>query len=125
MVINLSSMVDTIGAFERILNTPIPLAYNIHLKQALNIYLIVLPFTLISDLLWVTPMIISVIAFTLIGIEGIGRQIENPFGYDDNDLPLDVFCHNLRVELDHIARHLPTTDSFLDNDVWNYTQNRP
>lgn len=31
-------------------------------------------------------------SFALLGILGIGWEIENPFGFDDNDLPLDDFC---------------------------------
>lgn len=34
----------------------------------------------------------GVACFALLGILEIGLEIENPFGYDDNDLPLDDFC---------------------------------
>ena len=30
--------------------------------------------------------IVAIVAFTLYGIEGIGSQLEDPFGYDKNDL---------------------------------------
>lgn len=88
----LSSMVDTLGGCERILKTPIPLAYVIHLKQLLLIYCLLLPFQLVDDLGWWTGAIVGLISFTLFGIEAIGIEIENPFGYDPNDLPLDDIC---------------------------------
>ncbi|ERT08105.1 bestrophin, RFP-TM, chloride channel family protein [Lyngbya aestuarii BL J] len=36
------------------------------------------------------------ISFTLFGIEEIGREIENPFGYDLNDLQLDSICQTMQ-----------------------------
>ena len=32
------------------------------------------------------------ISYTLLGIEEIGVEIEDPFGLDDNDLPLERIC---------------------------------
>ena len=36
---------------------------------------------------------VTVVSFTLMGIEGIADEIEMPFGYDFYDLPLGVFFH--------------------------------
>jgi putative membrane protein len=42
---------------------------------------------------------VALISFTLLGIEGIAIEIENPSGQDSNNLPLDDICttllHNL------------------------------
>src|SRR3569832_1484794 len=46
----LDTMVDVLGSCERILKTPIPLAYAIHLKQMLLIYCLSLPLPMVSDL---------------------------------------------------------------------------
>jgi putative membrane protein len=40
-------------------------------------------------------VIVALISFTLFGIEQIGIEIENPFGYDSNDLPLDAICNTM------------------------------
>jgi putative membrane protein len=45
-----------------------------------TLYLFALPFTLINDLGWSTIPIVTVVAFTLMGIEGIADEIEMPFG---------------------------------------------
>ena len=73
-------MVDMMTAMERVANTPIPRSYSIHLKQCVTLYLFVLPFTLIKDLGWGMVPIVTVVAFTLMGIEGIADEIEMPFG---------------------------------------------
>ncbi len=85
-------LIDTLGACERILKTPMPLAYAIHLKQLLLIYCLLLPFQLVEDLEWITGFTVALVSFTLLGIEEIGLEIENPFGDDPNDLPLDAIC---------------------------------
>ncbi|KAK9766080.1 hypothetical protein K7432_005104 [Basidiobolus ranarum] len=114
----LSTMVDSFGSLERILRTPIPLAYNIHLKQSLYAYCSVLPFTLVEGLHWMTIPIIGIVAFMLFGIDGIGAEIENPFGYDWNDLPLDDFCDELKREVDYMTTKVPKTlpKHSLDNE---------
>ncbi|MBD2578395.1 bestrophin family ion channel [Oscillatoria sp. FACHB-1406] len=98
----LDSLVDSLGACERILKTPIPLAYTIHLKQLLILYCLALPFQMVKDLgLW-TGLVVGAISFAVFGIEEIGIEIENPFGYDPNDLPLDAVCSNLERNIEDL-----------------------
>lgn len=104
---NIDELVAALGACERILKTPIPLAYAIHLKQLLLIYCLLLPFQLVAELHWYTGLFVALIAFTLFGIEAIGIEIENPFGEDPNDLPLDAICQG-------IGSHI---QSIVDRDV--------
>lgn len=103
----LKSMMESLGNCERILKTPLPLAYTIHLKQLLLLYSLSLPFQLVKDLGWSTGAFVALISFSMFGIEEIGLEIENPFGYDANDLPLDNFCQEIRCEIeDYITFHL-------------------
>lgn len=46
----------------------------------MTLYLFSLPFTLVKELGWATVPIITVVAFTFMGIEGIAEVIEMPFG---------------------------------------------
>lgn len=101
------SMVEQMTVMERIANTPIPKSYGIHLKQCVTLYLFSLPFTLINDLGWGTIPVVTVVAFTLMGIEGIADEIEMPFGSDPSDIPLDRFCDDLKEEIDYMIHMLP------------------
>jgi ion channel-forming bestrophin family protein len=98
----LNGMVDNLGACERILRTPMPLAYAIHLKQLLLIYCLLLPFQVVEELRWWTAPAIALVSFTLFGIEAIGVEIENPFGDDPNDLPLDTICNTIERNIDDL-----------------------
>jgi putative membrane protein len=107
----INSMVDNLGVCERILKTPIPLAYTIHLKQLLILYCLLLPFQLVENLGWATGVITGVISFTLFGIEAIGLEIENPFGFDDNDLPLNAICDTMKRNIEDLISLRPTFES--------------
>lgn len=113
----LDIMVDLLGMCERILKTPIPLGYSIHLKQLLLIYCLSLPFPMVSELNWLTGIVVGVISFAVFGVEEIGIEIENPFGYDTNDLPLDTICttmqHNIEdlITLEPFVRHWKMTNN--------------
>ncbi|OXA37642.1 UPF0187 protein sll1024 isoform X2 [Folsomia candida] len=110
----LTMLVDCLTAFERILRTPIPLAYSVHLHQAVWLYLLALPYQLVGVLNWFTIPAVTLASFALLGILGIGWEIENPFGYDANDLPLDDFCKVIQKEIQTIiGRRIPNPDSWM------------
>ena len=41
----------------------------------------------------------ALVTFTLYGIEGIGSQLEDPFGYDRNDIKMDAVVEDCRQEI--------------------------
>ncbi|XP_021951188.1 UPF0187 protein alr2987 [Folsomia candida] len=84
----LTTLVECVTGLERILRTPIPLAYSVHLHQAVWLYLLSLPYQMVGVLDWFTIPAVTLASFALLRILGIGREIENPFGYDANDLAM-------------------------------------
>jgi ion channel-forming bestrophin family protein len=106
----LNAMVDALGGCERILKTPIPVAYSIHLKQLLLLYCLSLPFQVVGNMGWWTGPIVALVSFTLFGIEAIGVEIENPFGRDANDLPLDTICATMRRNLTDLISLTPRVE---------------
>jgi putative membrane protein len=96
----LTSLTTHYGAMETIKLTPIPVAHLIHTRQVLALYLLVLPFGLVENMGWWAVPVVGVVAFTLYGIEGIGRQLEDPFGYDRNDIKMDAIVEDFRVEVE-------------------------
>jgi putative membrane protein len=112
----INDLVDCLGGCERILKTPIPMAYAIHLKQLLLVYCLILPFQFVQDVGWLTVPIVVIISFTLFGIEEIGIEIENPFGKDPNDLQLDAFCETMKRNTDDLATLEPVS---ARKAIWN------
>ncbi|KIJ43161.1 hypothetical protein M422DRAFT_779860 [Sphaerobolus stellatus SS14] len=105
LITNLSSFQDTVANLERVRNTPIPFAYQAHLRMSLWIYLAVLPFQVVSTMKWMTIPGTCFAAFMLLGFLEIGQEIENPFNYDENDLDMDSFCASITRELHEISAH--------------------
>lgn len=98
----LDQLVECLSRCERILAAPMPKAYSIHLRHLLLLYCFALPFQMVKDLQWWTILVVGVVAFALFGIEAIGLEIENPFGYDANDIPLDRLCQKLHNDIEEL-----------------------
>jgi putative membrane protein len=113
MLAQVDSLVDALGGCERILKTPIPLAYAIHLKQLLMLYCLALPFQMVEILHGWTALIVGLISFAVFGIEEIGIEIENPFGRDSNDLPLDAICQTMGRNIEDLITLAPNNCQWL------------
>jgi putative membrane protein len=101
---NLTALSDAHGACERIARTPIPFAYAQHIKLFVTLWCFTLPFAIVDAMLSYTWLASSILAFALFGIDEIGVEIEDPFGYDDNDLPVDRVAQTVATSLADLAR---------------------
>lgn len=111
---NLAMMNDILTGCERVATTPLPLAYQIAFSQITWVYVLLLPFQLLEQLSWVTIPAAIAASYIILGILFIGNEIEDPFGQDVNDLPLDEYCAQIATELDVIAaRPKPSSDKFV------------
>ena len=98
----LKSFTDNCGACERIKNTPIPYSYNIFLKKMIFLYIMSLPLFFASEFSYTTVSITVIVLYVFASIELIAEEIEDPFGEDENDLPLDDICTKIKTNLNEI-----------------------
>ncbi|MBD1392107.1 bestrophin family protein [Mucilaginibacter glaciei] len=98
----ITSFTDICGACERIKKTPIPFSYSVFIKKFIFTYIVTLPFTWAFDLKYFIMPIIGFILFVFTSIELIAEEIEDPFGIDANDLPLDNICENIEKHVGEI-----------------------
>ncbi|KAI8830969.1 Bestrophin/UPF0187 [Chytridium lagenaria] len=112
----LAGLADALTVFERIRGTPVPLIYKIHVKMVLLLYLMSLPFQLVQAIGFFTIPVVAIAAFVFLGIESIALEIENPFGEDPNDLPLDDFINQVRGEIWDMEKY---TERFGQWGSWN------
>jgi predicted membrane chloride channel (bestrophin family) len=106
----MASLTDVLTGTERVLNTPLPIAYSIAISQITHLYVLALPFQLYSPLGWITIPGTIVAAYIILGLAHIGYQIEDPFGHDVNDLPLDTYCRELAADID-VLTSMPTPEN--------------
>lgn len=93
---HLQSLIDILGACERIKKTPIPFSYNVYLKIFITTYTILLPLAMIPQVgYWAIPLVM-IIFFAFIGVQLMAEEIEDPFGLDCNDLPTGDIAHTIK-----------------------------
>ncbi|KAI0077244.1 UPF0187-domain-containing protein [Panus rudis PR-1116 ss-1] len=101
----LSSFEDSLAALERILTTPLPFVYSVHIRHTVWLYLFFLPFQLVDQFRWYAIPGVCIAAFIYLGFLAAGEEIEQPFGYDENDLDLDMFCRAVvHADFEHLRR---------------------
>lgn len=93
---------DICGGCERIKKTPIPYSYSAFIKKFIFIYVITLPFGWVFSLGYFVVPIVPFILYVLASLELIAEEIENPFGQDANDLPVDEICNNIEKHVSEI-----------------------
>ena len=99
---NLDSLIDSLGACERILNTPIPFSYSLFLKKFIFIYTTTMPLAFVTTFGYFSAFIATFIFYILVSMEVLAEEIEDPFGDDDNDLPTDQLCETIRGNVNEV-----------------------
>mmetsp|Transcript_17865 Transcript_17865/g.53786 ORF Transcript_17865/g.53786 Transcript_17865/m.53786 type:complete len:503 (+) Transcript_17865:242-1750(+) len=90
----LSELVLAAGGCERLIYTPVPLSYTRHTSRCMMLWLVTLPAALWPTMGWATAPAAAVVTFILLGIDELGVQIEESFGF----LPLGVFCRAVQSD---------------------------
>jgi len=109
------ALMDIAGGCERIKNSPIAISYRAFMRQGIALNLLAMPWYMsqILEVYYVLPLVLTSTYF-LVGIELIAEDIEDPFGYDGDDLPLDNICAGIRRTVAQILK--------LDNNDSEFTR---
>ena len=92
----LAQLMDICGACERIKNTPIPYSYSSFLKKFIVVYVLTLPFGLAFTLGWIAIPVVMFVFYVMASLELIAEGIEDPFGTDPNDLPMERLANTIK-----------------------------
>ncbi len=98
----LSAFLDICGACERIKNTPIPYTYSAFIKKFIVIYTATLPLGFVFSLGYIAIPVVIFIFYVLASLELIAEEIEDPFGTDGNDLPMDKLSQTIAKQTGEI-----------------------
>ena len=96
--VQLHTLIAAYGRMETIRLTPMPVAHLIHLKQVLALFGCVLSFAMTDEMGWWAVLVVGIVTFALYGIEALGSQLEDPFGYDKIDIQMDAIVEDGRLE---------------------------
>lgn len=97
-----TELTNICGACERIKKTPIPYSYSLFIKKFIFIYIMTMPFGFITDFGYWIILLTTFVLYVLVSIEMIAEEIEDPFGSDSNDLPINEISANAEQSLKEI-----------------------
>lgn len=95
----LTQMTEAAASCERIRHTPMPFSYALLLHRTAYMYCFLLPFGLVDITGFMTPFVVAIVAYTFFGLDALGDELEEPFGLESNDLPLDTICRGIEISL--------------------------
>jgi ion channel-forming bestrophin family protein len=99
---DVTALLDICGACERIKNTPIPYTYTAFIKKFIVAYTVTLPLGYPFALSWLAVPVVVFIFYVLASLELIAEQIEDPFGRDRNDIPMDKLSEMIAASVKDI-----------------------
>jgi predicted membrane chloride channel (bestrophin family) len=103
----------SLTALEMILSTPLPFVYTAHIRHTVWIYLFFLPFQLLDDFGYYTVLGVAIAAFIYLGFIAAGDEMTNPFGYDENDIDLDLYCKEVISDELEVLKRSPGLNAYI------------
>lgn len=95
-------LMDICGACERIQKTRIVRSYRVFARQVVLLFLLTLPWGIVEDFGWWTVPLTAMTAYFMLGLEIVAEHVEEPFGYDDDDLDLEGMCRTIDLSVNEI-----------------------
>lgn len=95
-------LMDICGACERIQKTRIVRSYRVFARQVVLLFLLTLPWGIVEDFGWWTIPLTAMTAYFMLGLEIVAEHVEEPFGYDDDDLDLEGMCRTIDTSVNEI-----------------------
>ncbi len=96
---SLTEMLNVQGGCERIKATPVPFGYVALLHRITGVYCFLLPFGIVGKVGLLTPLVVLFVSYAFFALDAIGSEVENPFGYDANDLPISMISRMIEINL--------------------------
>lgn len=98
-------IVDCHGACERILKTPMPFVMAIKSRRFIFLFLMILPIALVDYSIYISPMVVTLVAYALFSLDQIGVELQNPFSINNlSHLPLNDICNTIENNLMEIKK---------------------
>ncbi len=98
-------ILDSQGACERILKTPMPFVMAVKSRRFIFSFLLALPFALVNISLLISPVITGLVAYALFSLDQIGFELQNPFSEERlSHLPLNDICKTIEKNIIKIQK---------------------
>lgn len=95
----LTDIANAQGGMERIKNTPLPSGFRAFPNLFTRLFCLMIPFELVSNLGYATPIVSTLISSVFLGALRIGEDLTDPFQNDVHDVPLSAMCTTIEIDL--------------------------
>jgi putative membrane protein len=117
---NLDDLVDAQGGTERIKNTPMPKQYDYFPQLFVQMYSVMLPLALVTNMGWYTPLGSTLVGFIFLALDKIGRDLEYPFDNTIYDVPMTSLTTTIEINLRQLLGEtaLPEGEKPVHGVLW-------
>ncbi len=95
---------EHLSSAEALKGTPPPKTYVMHIRGFIISYMFMIPFGFIHDFAVWMLLFLLVFFYFYAGLEIISDEIEDPFGFDANDLPVEPLTIDLENRIESIIK---------------------
>jgi putative membrane protein len=95
----IANLVDYLGGCERIRKTPTPYGFVLLVRRCIVFFLASLPLAMVDGLGGFAFLVTMAVAYPVLMIEALANELDDPFGHDQNDLPLSRICATIEKNL--------------------------
>jgi ion channel-forming bestrophin family protein len=110
----LAKFMEICGGCERIARTPFVRTYRVFARQCVVLFLVSFPWGVAEDFKWWTIPLTMIIAYFMVGMEIVAEHVEEPFGYEDDDLDLEGLCDTIEQSVHAIFRNARSSEAAQD-----------
>jgi len=95
----LAILADGQGGLERIKNTPLPVQYRFLPSFFARTFCVVLPFAIVQDLQWLTPIGSGLVGIMFLLAVQVGKDLADPFRDKIHDVPMTAITRTIEIDL--------------------------
>lgn len=117
---NLDDLIAALGGTDRIKNTPMPKQYDYFPGLFVEMYCVMLPLGLVTNMGWYTPLGSTVVGFIFLALDKIGRDLDDPFENTIYDVPMTALTTTIEVNLRQLLGEtaLPESEKPVGDVLW-------
>ncbi len=107
------------GGMERLKNTPLPSQYRFYPLAFVHVFCVILPFAVVQDLGWYTPLGSALVGLMFLMALEIGIDLMDPFANDIYDVPMTAICRTIEIDLlQMMGDPAPKPIESIDGVLW-------
>lgn len=132
LMYNIWAMESAIVECTSLKKFPLSPSFSNHIHIFTAFWLALLPFALLGTSGLFSFLCLLPVGYSLIRLTGIGRELADPFGRDEDDVPMDTLCEEMKESIQNIYKSTKSgpfdyvkNSSFYSRDLFQVAPRTP